>query len=137
MAQFASGTRYSDSDVYDVATDRNNEFGDTIFIQFRPDGTPTGRESVVIDGRLYGVDVAAQVHRGHLEAAAPDLLREVCELIARLQRIGVDQPPTPGWRQRWRKPFFDSGPPRPRHRRKPPPASLHDKRHDRNDGRPR
>lgn len=74
MAHYPAGTLYSNSEIYDEATDRANEFGDTIFMQKRPDGTPTGRESVVIGGRLVGLGSAEHIHKRNIEEAAPDLL---------------------------------------------------------------
>lgn len=63
----APGTRYSNSAVYDEATDRVVH-GWQVFIQKDADGKPTGRESFVDnDGMLCGLGVA-RVRRD--EAAA-------------------------------------------------------------------
>ena len=75
MAYYAPGTRYSNSVTYDEATDRANEFGDTIFAQKREDGTPTGRESVVVGGQLITLEVAGKVHDELVRQAAPELLK--------------------------------------------------------------
>ena len=79
--RYEPGTRYSNSVIYDEATDRVNEFGDTIFVQKREDGTPTGRESVVIGGRIFGLEVAAAVHDRHTRDAAPDLFARLEEIL--------------------------------------------------------
>lgn len=75
MARYEPGTRYSNSVIYDEATDRANEFGDTIFAQKREDGTPTGREAVVVGGRLITLEVAGKVHDELVRQAAPELLK--------------------------------------------------------------
>lgn len=72
--RYEPGTRYSNSTMPDIATDRVNQFGDTIFMQHREDGTPTGRETVVIDGKLYGAELAEKVHAENTRDAAPELL---------------------------------------------------------------
>jgi hypothetical protein len=71
---YPEGTVYSNSEYPDVATGRKNEFGDTIFVQLDPAGKPTGRESVVIAGRLVGLETAAKVHEQYMREAAPTLV---------------------------------------------------------------
>lgn len=71
---YPEGTVYSNSEYRDVATGRQNEFGDTIFVQLDPKGKPTGRESVVIAGRLVGLEIAAKVHEQYMREAAPILV---------------------------------------------------------------
>lgn len=72
--RYEPGTRYSNSLSPDIATDRLNEHGDTIFVQHREDGTPTGRESVVIGGNIYGAELAGEVHASNTREASPLLL---------------------------------------------------------------
>lgn len=71
---YPAGTLYSNSDFSDVATARTNEFGDTIFQQLDPAGKPTGRESVVIGGRLVGLEIAGEIHSRNAKEAAPAIL---------------------------------------------------------------
>lgn len=86
MSYHTPGTRYSNSAIYDEATDRTNEFGDTIFVQKREDGTLTGREAVVIGGRLMGLEVAGQEHERNIRDAAPALLAALEQAVQYVPR---------------------------------------------------
>lgn len=88
------GTRYSNSVIYDEATDRVNEHGDTIFVQRRPDGTPTGSEAVVIGGTLVGLEIAGDLHRRNAEAVALELrdaLKAAIEWLPHYHSLVVHQ----------------------------------------------
>ena len=73
MAYYKPGYRWSESQWYDVATDEQNEFGDTIFEQFSPKGVPTGRKSVAIGGVLVGLKTAESEHRYRAQGKALEL----------------------------------------------------------------
>jgi hypothetical protein len=90
MSTYPIGTRYSNSEIYDEATDEHVH-GWQVFIQKRPDGTPTGRRSFVDqDGKLCGIELAAAKRAGAIRDAAPDLLA-ACQaaepLLADMERI--------------------------------------------------
>lgn len=94
---FPPGTRYSNALSPDIASDRVNAFGDTIFLQHREDGTLTGRESVVIGGQLYGAELASQVHDRNTREASADLcaclmqaLEDARESVAEADRARFD-----------------------------------------------
>lgn len=67
------GTRYTDSDFYDEAT-AERVHGWQVFIQKRPDGTPTGRRSFVDHkGRLCDLALAESRRREALAEASSDM----------------------------------------------------------------
>ena len=71
---YEAGTRYSNSIIYDEATDERVH-GWQVFVQKREDGTPTGRRSFINNsGVLCGIEIAEAERQRAIAAAAPDLL---------------------------------------------------------------
>lgn len=74
LRPYPVGARYSNSEVYDEATDEVVH-GFQVFVQKRPDGTPTGRRSFVnAQGVLCGLAMAEAERARELSEAAPALL---------------------------------------------------------------
>jgi hypothetical protein len=85
------GTLYSNSLYYDVAL---NEFahGFQVFEQRGPDGTPTGRRSILDNnGVLRSTDIAGKLRAEAVRDSAPELLAALKDIlrIARAASIGV------------------------------------------------
>lgn len=82
--RYAPGTRYSNSETYDEATDDAVD-GFQVFRQCRPDGTPTDRLSFVnpISGSLTALCMTAHVRKQCAESELFKALRLV-ERVARL-----------------------------------------------------
>ena len=71
---YAPGTRYSNSVIYDAATEEVVH-GWQVFMEYLADGTPTGRKSFVNNsGILCGIEIAAAERERATRAAAPEML---------------------------------------------------------------
>lgn len=81
MSQHAPGTLYSNSIRKVIATDRANEFGDTIFFN-----EGTGQECVVIGGQLYGTEIAGKIHADLVTRAAPELLAALRAVYGEMEK---------------------------------------------------
>lgn len=86
---YPPGTRYSDSTYYDVATDRFVH-GFQVFTQHAPDGTPTGRQSILDNnGLLCGLATAEAKRQEAIRSAAPAMLHSLRELVQVLESAGL------------------------------------------------
>lgn len=75
------GTRYSNSETYDQATDEV-VYGWQVFEQCRPDGTLTGRKSFIDNnGTLCGIEIAETKRLQSILDSAHDLLGAIKEVI--------------------------------------------------------
>lgn len=77
-----AGTRYSDAQWYDVATDEV-VCGFQVFEQYSPKGEPTGRKSILVGDILCGIELAEGMRQHRILEAAPQLLK-LAERVARL-----------------------------------------------------
>lgn len=78
---YAPGTRFSNSEIYDEAT-AELVHGWQVFIQKRPDGTPTGRRSFVDHkGSLCGIEIAEQRRALAISEIAPELVAYLPALV--------------------------------------------------------
>jgi hypothetical protein len=85
------GTLYSNSEIYDQATDEVVH-GWQVFKQLRPDGTPTGRKSFINHrGNLCGVEVAERMRQRAPADCASELLASLKAMLAAMDD-GSDEP---------------------------------------------
>lgn len=87
--KYEPGTRYSNSLIYDEATSEVVA-GWQVFVQKRPDGTPTGRRSFVNnEGNLCGIEVANAMRKRAIHDAAPQLLEALSALLAEAEQFAL------------------------------------------------
>lgn len=95
--KYPTGTRFDNSITYDEATDEVVE-GFQVFRQCRPDGTPTGRRSIVAHDstgtpHLVAVTLAVDLRRRAIRDASHDLLAALREMLD--YYVGDQLPPEP------------------------------------------
>lgn len=81
---FAPGTLYSNSLKPVTATDRVNDYGDTIFYN-----AGTGHECIVLRGQLYGAEMAKRIHEQMVREAAVEMQLALFRAFRELRSLNV------------------------------------------------